>query len=162
MSAATSDSSPIPVAAKMLAVKRTGEFRFLSISAMKIFDQAVNGMSWYEYGRHATSVLVYYLKSDDHLLQQIDEGRLFDALDLKELIEFTHALYDKWPLQKPNLFQNPQHDMSPLDILATDIPLGERIMYIALDTRFSSNQFGQHLRHARDHVQERIASLLAP
>jgi len=33
------------------------EFRFLSKSALKIFDKAVGGMSWYEYSRHSTSVL---------------------------------------------------------------------------------------------------------
>jgi hypothetical protein len=135
------------------------EFGFLTASAMKIFDQAVEGMSWYQYSRHATSVLVYYLRGYDHLLQQIDEGRLLDSLNLKKLVKFTNALYDGWPLRKPNLFQAPRDSMTSLDILRTDLPLTERLMYLALDTRFSSNDFGQQLQQARDHIQRHIAVL---
>ena len=78
------------------------EFKFLSTSAMKIFDKAVDGMSWYEYSRHATSVLVYYLRSYDHILQRLDERELLDTLTLEQLVEFTNALYDEWPMRKPD------------------------------------------------------------
>jgi hypothetical protein len=59
-------------------------------------------MSWYEYSRHATSVLVHYLRSYDHILQRLDERKLLDALSLKRLVAFTNALYDEWPLRKPD------------------------------------------------------------
>jgi hypothetical protein len=71
------------------------EFKFLSASAMKVFDEAIEGMSWYDYSRHATSVLVYYLRSYDHLLQKLDEKHLLEAMTLPHLVELTNALYDK-------------------------------------------------------------------
>jgi hypothetical protein len=269
------------------------EFRFLSLSAMKIFDKAVNGMSWYEYSRHATSVLVYYLRGYDCLLQMLDEGGLLDTLTLEQLVQFTNTLYDEWPMRKPdwsmrhllnairipefpmsgielatssldwftgtttehvmpdstepvledvrrirdkltlevpfslrstdkgyrfmltfpagergievhlrngnrpvligtlvpelwrvginrgeswsgtdlakgkksllqNLHRHLSYDsdtMNSLDILSTDIPLAERMMYIALDTWFLKDHFGLQLRQARDHVKRRIDAL---
>jgi hypothetical protein len=78
------------------------EFKFLSASAVKIFDKAVDGMSWYECSRHATSVLVYYLRSYDHLLQMLDERELLHTLTLGRLVEFTNKLYDEWPMRKPD------------------------------------------------------------
>ncbi len=68
------------------------EFRYLSPSAMKVFDKAVAGMSWYEYSRHATSVLVFYLRSFDHLIQELDERERLDALTLSQLVAYTNAL----------------------------------------------------------------------
>ncbi len=131
------------------------EFKFLSPSAIQIFDKAVNGMSWYEYSRHATSVLVYYLRGYDHLLQRLDARGLLDALALEPLVEFTNALYDAWPMRKADAsVSHPR--MNSLDILSTDIPLAERMMYIVLDTWFLPDQFATQLQQARDHVERRI------
>lgn len=127
------------------------EFRFLSASAMKVFDKAVAHMSWYEYSRHATSVLVYYLRSYDFILQSLDEREFLDALTLEQLVVFTNTLYNEWPIN------NPDHDskrMDSLDILSTDIPLAERILYIALDTRFQRDHFAVQLQQARDHIEK--------
>ena len=135
------------------------EFKFLSTSAMKIFDKAVDGMSWYEYSRHATSVLVYYLRSYDHLLQRLDARELLDALTLEQLVEFTNALYDEWPMRNPDWsVRRPR--MNSLDILSTDIPLAERMMYIALDTWFLPDHFATQLQQARDHVERRIEAVI--
>jgi hypothetical protein len=139
------------------------EFKFLSTSAIKIFDKAVDGMSWYEYSRHATSVLVYYLRSYDHILQRLDERAFLDTLTLGQLVAFTNTLYDEWPIRKPeNLHHHLSCDSDPmnsLDILSTDIPLAERIMYIALNTWFVQNHFAMQLQQARDHVERRIEAL---
>jgi hypothetical protein len=140
------------------------EFRFLGKSAMKVFDKAVGGMSWYEYSRHATSVLVHYLRSYDHLVQRLDERELLDTLTLEQVAEFTNTLYDEWPLRKPDKIANHplSHgpvEMSSLDILSTDIPLAERMMYITLDTWFLKKHFTLQLQQARDHVERRIEAL---
>src|SRR3990172_3853101 len=71
---------------RSIGCEASKEFKFLSASAMKIFDKAVLGMSWYEYSRHATSVLVYYLRSYDCILQRLDERELLDALTLEQLV----------------------------------------------------------------------------
>jgi hypothetical protein len=131
------------------------EFKLLSPSAIKIFDKAVNGTSWYEYSRHATSVLVYYLRGYDHLLQRLDARELLDALALEQLVEFTNALYDAWPMRKADGSACPPC-MNSLDVLSTDIPLAERMMYIVLDTCFLPDQFATQLQRARDHVERRI------
>jgi hypothetical protein len=151
------------------------EFVLLSRSAMEIFDKAVDGMSWYEYSRHATSVLVYYLRSYDHILQKLDERKLLGSLTLGQLVEFTNALYDEWPLRKPdwnvrhlpNAIRVPEFPvsgcdsdrMNSLDILSTDIPLAERMMYITLDTWFLPDHFATQLQQARDHVERCIDAL---
>jgi len=270
------------------------EFKFLSPSAMKIFDKAVRRMSWYEYSRHATSVLVYYLRAYDHLLRRLDERECLEMLTLEQLVKFTNRLYDEWPIRKPdwsarhplnairipefprsgvelssfsldwfagtktggersastesalgdvrrsreemttdvplrlqstdkgyrftltfpegehnidvhlrngnrpvlkgtlvqelwraginreeswsgtdrikgkrlllqNLHHGLSHDsdpMSSLDILLTDIPLAERMLYIALDTWFLQDHFATQLQQVRDHVDRRIEALL--
>ena len=130
------------------------EFKFLSPSAMKIFDKAVNGMSWYAYSRHATSVLVYYLRSYDYILQRLDERDLLDTLTLERLAEFTNALYDEWPMRKAD-----SDAMDSLGILSTDIPLAERMMYIALDTWFLQGNFAMQLQQGRDHIERCMESL---
>jgi len=137
------------------------EFQFLSSSAMKIFDRAVDGMSWYEYSRHATSVLVYYLRGFDCLLQKLDARGLLETLTLEQLVAFTNSLYDGWPLRRSG--RSTHHSpipasvpMNALDILLTDIPLAERIMYIALDTLVLQDQFAARLLQARDHVESRM------
>jgi hypothetical protein len=142
------------------------EFKFLSPSAMKIFDKAVDGMSWYEYSRHATSVLVYYLRSYDHILRKLDEGKLLDALTLEQLVAFTNTLYDEWPMKEPDGSARQHHPLSygsepmnSLDILSTHIPLAERILHIALDTWFMQDHFAIQLRQARDHIERRIEAL---
>jgi hypothetical protein len=141
------------------------EFKFLSASAMKVFDKAVDGMSWYEYSRHALSVLVYYLRSYDHLLQRLDKRELLDALHLQRLVAFTNALYDEWPIKNaawsarhPHVSHNSEY-MNSLDILSTDISLAERIMYIALDTWFLPDHFSLQLQQGRDHIEKRIEAL---
>jgi hypothetical protein len=262
------------------------EFKFLSTSAMKVFDKAVNGMSWYEYSRHATSVLVYYLRSYDHILQRLDDEKLLDGLTLENLVEFTNGIYDEWPIRMPDWsVHHPLHairvpafpvagvelgtssldwftgttdrnnsirervrdgseellkvpfvlrstgkgyrftlsfpegerdidvhlkngnrpvlkgplvrelwraavdidenrpgqawavgkklllrnlhyclncdsdPMSSLDILSTDVPLAERIMYLALDTFFLRDYFAIQLSQARDHVERRVKAV---
>jgi hypothetical protein len=140
------------------------EFRFLSPFALKIFDKAVDGMSWYEYSRHAISVLVYYLRSYDHLLQRLDERKLLDTLTLEQLVAFTNSLYDEWPLRKPERSERYSPDNAPdamnsLDILSTGIPLAERILYIALDTWFLQDHFANQLQQSRDHIEKRIEAV---
>jgi hypothetical protein len=140
------------------------EFRFLSVSARKIFDKAIDGMSWYDYSRHATSVLVYYLRSYDHLLQRLDKMELLDTLTLAQLVEFTNTIYDKWPLKKPDSSDHhPLNDesdaLNSLEILSIDIPLAERMMYLALDTRFLRDHVATQLQQARDHIERRVEAL---
>jgi hypothetical protein len=130
------------------------EFKFLSPSAIKIFDKAIEGMSWYEYSRHSTSVLVYYLRGYDHLLQKLDD--LLEAATLRQLVGFTNSLYDRWPLRNPNGLDCPGR-MDSLAILSTDIPLAEIIMYIALDTCFSEGNFTAQLNQARVHVEKTLS-----
>jgi hypothetical protein len=137
------------------------EFPFLSASAMKVFDGAVAGMSWYEYSRHATSVLVYYLRSYDSIIERLDEKNMLEAMTLRRLVGFTNTLHETWPLRYPDRSENhrPEHNsrfMDSLDILSADIPLAERIMYIALDTRFSRDHFTAQLRQAREHIERHI------
>jgi hypothetical protein len=140
------------------------EFKFLSTSSMKVFDKAVDGMSWYEYSRHATSVLVYYLRSYDYIVQKLDDREFLDRLTLRQLVAFTNALYEKWPLRKPDLntryCQSPDPaPMNTLEILSTDIPLAEKMLYIALDTWFLQDCFAVQLQRARDCVERRIEAL---
>jgi hypothetical protein len=135
------------------------EFKCLSPSAMKVFDKTVDGMSWYEYSRHATSVLVYYLRSYDRLLQKLDERGLLDALALQPLVEFTNAIYDEWPLRKPDGSARQSNEsacMNSLAILLADMPLDERIMYIALNTCFLHDHFAKQLLQAREHSEQCI------
>ena len=140
------------------------EFKFLSPSAMKIFDKAVGGKSWYEYSRHATSVLVYYLRSYDHILQRLDEKGFFDTLTLEQLVGFTNALYDEWPVRKPDWsvrhpLSHNSNPMNSLDVLSADIPLAERIMCIALDTWFLQDHFALQLQQGRDHIERSMEAL---
>jgi hypothetical protein len=128
------------------------EFRFLSASALKVFDKAVDGMSWYEYSRHATSVLVYYLRGYDCILQELDGKGFLDGLSLEKLVAFTNALYDEWPMREPGRRHSPE-------ILVTAIPLAERVLYIALGTRFLHGHWEAQLRHARESIEERIEML---
>jgi hypothetical protein len=130
---------------------------------MKIFDRAIEGMTWYEYSRHATSVLVCYLRGYDYILQRLDERKLLDATSLEQLVEFINALYDKWPMRGPEgkklQLPNPgdtSEPMNSLEILSTDIPLAERIMYIALDTWFFRELWVTQLQRAREHVEKKI------
>jgi hypothetical protein len=67
------------------------EFQLLSSSAMKIFDKAVQGMSWYEYSRHSTSVLVFYLRRCEEIVQTLDQRGLLDSLSLSQLVNSTNA-----------------------------------------------------------------------
>lgn len=164
---------------KSVGCEASKEFKFLSASAMKIFDKAVDGMSWYEYSRHATSVLVYYLRGYDHILQRLDQRDLLDALTLENLVAFTNTLYEEWPMKKPDWsVRHPldairvsefsisgiessydSNHMNSLDILSTDIPLTERMMYIVLDTWFVQSNFAMQLQQARGHVERRIEAL---
>jgi hypothetical protein len=68
------------------------EFQLLSSSAMKVFDKAVHGMSWHEYSMHSTSVLVFYLRGCDGIVQTLDQRGLLDSLSLKQLVAYTNAL----------------------------------------------------------------------
>jgi hypothetical protein len=133
------------------------EFVFLSPSALKVFDKAVDGMSWYEHSRHATSVLVYYLRSYDHILKRLDDRKLLDALTLEELVEFTNAIYDEWPLRNGD-----SGCMDSLEILSADMPLTERMMYIALGTRFTKDHFAVELQHARDCLERTGSAGVSP
>jgi hypothetical protein len=147
---------------KNVGCEASKEFKLLSTSAMKIFDKAVEGMSWYEYSRHATSVLVYYLRSYDHIAQRLDEREFLNIVTLERLVEFTNTLYDEWPMRKPDWSHHLSFDsdhMNSLDILSTDTPLAERMMYLALGTRFLQDHFAAQLQQARDHVEKRIEAL---
>ena len=128
---------------------------------MKIFDKAIDGMSWYEYSRHAISVFVYYLRSYDHLFQSLDERELLDTLTFEQIVEFTNAVYDEWPIRKPDWSVHPHlgydsDHMNSLDILSTDIPLVERMMYISLDTWFVQDHFAAQLQKVREYIKGRI------
>ena len=158
-----------------VACEASKEFRHLSASARKIFDKAVDGMSWYEFSRHAISVLVYYLRSYDHIWQMLDKRGLLDAITLANLVGFTNTLFDEWPLKKP--YRCGHHSLKPwnapaapepgeaadamnsLDILSTEIPLSESILHIALGTCFLQNCFATQLQQARDQIEKNIASL---
>jgi len=143
------------------------EFPHLSASARQVFDKAVDSMSWYEFSRHATSVLVYYLRCYDFIMQRLDERNILSALTLKQLVEFTNILYDEWPLKDldcgeqppPSAIQAPEFPMNSLQILSLDIPLAERILYIALNTRFLQEHFASQLQQARNHIGKYIAAL---
>jgi hypothetical protein len=52
--------------------------------------------------------------------------------------------------------------LNSLDILSADIPLAERIMYIALDTRFLQDRFSMQLKLARDHVKKKVTAFARP
>ena len=138
------------------------EFKYLSPSAVKVFAEAVKGMSWYEYSRHATSVLVYYLRSYDPILRNLDDLDLLDTLTLEQTVAFTNSIYDEWPLKKPvrslRLIKS-SASMNSLDILSTSIPLAERIMYIALDTWFLPGCFAEQLQQARAHLDGKVENL---
>jgi hypothetical protein len=140
------------------------EFPYLSSSARQVFDKAIDGMSWYEFSRHATSVLVYYLRSYDFIVQRLDESRLLSSLTLKQIVEFTNILYDEWPFKNlalsvqppPSAIQDPEVPMNSLQILSFDIPLPERILYIALNTRFVQECFALQLQQARNYINKCI------
>jgi hypothetical protein len=149
---------------RSIGCEASKEFKFLSTSALKIFERTVDGMSWYEYSRHATSVLVYYLRSFDHILRMLDERELLGTLTLEQLVAFTNALCDKWPLRKPDWSAHHHRScdsdpMNSLAVLSTDIPLAERILYIALDTWFLQDHFVAQLQQARDHIERRMEAL---
>jgi hypothetical protein len=139
------------------------EFPFLSASARKVFDKAIDGMSWYEFSRHATSVLVYYLRCYDFLMQKLEEKDLLDRLTLKQLVEFTNSLYDEWPLKNQRWNAPPaaavELPMNSLQILSSDIPLEERILHIALNTQFLPEHLPLQLQQARNHISKCIAAL---
>ncbi|NLT68023.1 MAG: hypothetical protein GXX84_15580 [Acidobacteria bacterium] len=130
------------------------EFGLLSRAAFKVFDKGVAGMTWYEYSRHSTSVFVYYLRSYDQVLQKCEERGLLDKLTMQQLVAFTNTLYDDWPLRN-------QECADPVAILSTDIPLSERILYIALATRFRRGDFAVQLQNARARIEKRIDDLSA-
>lgn len=138
------------------------EFPYLSSPARQFFDKAIDGMTWYEFSRHATSVLVYYLRAYDFIVQRLDESELLSSLTLGQVVEFTNALYDEWPLRNqggsvqhpPSAIQEPELPMNSLQILLTDIPLAERILYIALNTRFVEARFASQLQQARNHLKK--------
>jgi hypothetical protein len=157
------------------------EFKFLSPSTMKLFDKIVDGLSWYEYSRHAISVGVYYLRSYDYLLQKLDEKDLLDGLTLAQLVAFTNAFYDEWPMRNPDSIHGRENGpgtrwiswphrahppsthnadcMNTLDLLLTDIPLAERILYVALDAWFLREHFAVQLTQARDYIERRLEAL---
>ncbi len=142
------------------------EFRHLSPAAFEVFGRTVRGMSWYEYSRHATSVLVYYLRSYDHVLQNLAARDVLSAWTLEDLVAFTNALFDGWPLRELERKAEPPDrngsaSMDPLEILSADIPLAERILYIALGSRFSRNHFTIGLERARAHIEKCTAAAAA-
>jgi len=76
------------------------EFGYLSDSSRKVFERFTKGMSWYEYSRHSTAVLVYYLRSYDYLIQKLDENGILEDLPLEKIVEFTNSLFETWPLKE--------------------------------------------------------------
>jgi hypothetical protein len=138
------------------------EFRYLSPAALGVFDRAVTGLSWYGYSRHATSVLVYYLRAFDHLLVRMNEAAVLARLPLRQLASFTNALHDDWPFQRPTAAvpaQTGMGFMNTLDLLRTPIPLPERILHIALRTGFRADTFGAQLGRAREWIARRMERL---
>jgi len=140
-----------------VACEAAREFPHLSPAALGVFDRAVEGLSWYEYSRHATSVLVYYLRAFDHLLVRMDEAAVLGRLPFRELVSFTNALYDEWPLKIP--VPRGTGFMSALDLLRTPIPLPERILHIALRTGFRADTFGEQLEKGREWIVRRMERL---
>ena len=72
------------------------EFGYLSDVALEIFDNATKNMSWYEYSRHSTAVLVSYLRAYDYLLQKMAEKIDVVSLPLSELTLLINRFYDQW------------------------------------------------------------------
>ena len=139
------------------------EFRYLSAAARKIFDHAIEGMSWYEYSRHATSVLVYYLRGYEYIIQLLENMVHATPPTLSCLVGFTNDLYDNWPLRNPE--KTADHGansssgrMDSLAILSTDIPLTERIFHIAIGSEFHRENFAVRSSEARAFVKQRIVS----
>lgn len=126
------------------------EYDSLSPSALKVFDRAVEGMSWYTYSRHGTSVLVYYLRGYDYVMQILDRKGILDTRNLNQLVQFTNAIFDSWPLKNSGGDPSQQNN---LDILGTDLSPAEKTMYIALDTRFLKKDFPLQLKTARDYIK---------
>ena len=139
------------------------EFRYLSAAARKIFNRAVEGMSWYEYSRHATSVLVYYLRGYECVIQLLKDVARADIFTLPQLAEFTNDLYDNWPLRNhakiADYDANSRSDrMASLEILSSDIPLTERIFHIAIGSELCRDSFVAQLNEARVFIEQRIVS----
>ena len=133
------------------------EFTFLSASAMKIFDKAVDGMSWYEYSRHATSVLVYYLRSYDHVLQRLDEEELLGLLTLERLVEFTNSLYDEWPMRGPDRsVRHPLNAIGAPEFPMSDIELGASSLDRFTGTTTECKMASPH--HYLDNYSDRMDS----
>jgi hypothetical protein len=94
-------------------------------------------------------------------LQRLDKRGILDTLTLKQLVDFTNSLYDKWPIGKPDwsvrLYLESDSDrMNALELLSTNTPLAERIMYIALDSWFMQDHFDIQLQQARNFIERRI------
>ena len=81
-----------------------------------------------------------------------------DTLALDQIAGFTNRLYDAWPIGKPDESVHPP--MNSLEVLSTDIPLAERIMYIALGTWFQQDHFMLQLQQARDHLERQIEAFI--
>jgi len=79
----------------------TKEFQYLSNSALKVFQKATKGMSWYEYSRHSTIVMVAYLRAYDFLFEMMDKQGKLDNQPLDKLFEFTNKLSDNWEFKSP-------------------------------------------------------------
>ena len=121
-------------------------------------------MSWYEYSRHATSVLVYYLRGYEYIIQLLKDVGRADIPTLSRLVEFTNELYDNWPLRNHEKVAddeaNPDSDqMDSLEILSIDIPLTERMFHIAIGSELCRDSFAARLNEARTFVKQRVASL---
>jgi hypothetical protein len=87
------------------------EFKYLSDSALKVFDKAIEGMSWYEYSRHSTAVMVAYLRVYDFLFEQMDAQGKLENKSLDELIKFTNELANNWEFKKPvHFYKSTQED----------------------------------------------------
>ncbi len=80
----------------------TEEFKYLSDSALKVFDKAIQGMSWYEYSRHSTAVMVAYLRVYDFIFEKMDTQGKLENKSLEELTQFTNEVSNKWKFSKPS------------------------------------------------------------
>jgi hypothetical protein len=104
-------------------------FKYLSDSALKVFDKTMGGMSWYDYSRHATGVFVSFLRGYDHIIQMLDQKGKLDSMSLEGLVEFTNELFDNWKFMAPR--RNRAHRLE--DIRIPQFPVSGEIVNGKID-----------------------------
>lgn len=153
------------------------EFPYLSDSALRVFKKATEGMSWYEYSRHSTAVLVAYLRAFDFLLEMMDKRDKLESKSLDEVVEFTNDLFDNWEFPRPVHFSKsnekdwrlPRHYAPGKSVTADkhgkDILLGtfeESRKYANINRRYWEDLKEKciELKQVRDELRDRIVKSL--